>query len=146
MITNRLITLAEKSEKKSILRFYKSQQYSARFIGLDKCYLVKNDGNIIASVIISKIHPDNQQYFLHALVVDKHFRQQGIAHELLAKVMANYRPMVCFCQSSLRFFYQECGWQLVSLTQLDRQLTEYISIRFHRYQKNGAELEVFLHQ
>lgn len=46
--------LAKRSDKKSILRFYKENNYSARFIGFDSCYLIKAQDKIIASVIISK--------------------------------------------------------------------------------------------
>ena len=56
-MTNRSLNLypilANKADKKSILRFYKDNHYSARFIGYDSCYLIKENDNIIASVIIS---------------------------------------------------------------------------------------------
>ena len=46
--------MARKSDKKSILRFYKKYNYSARFIGFDTCYVIKENHNIVASVIISQ--------------------------------------------------------------------------------------------
>jgi len=143
-LLNSHILLAKKTDKKSILRFYKSQHYSARFIGLDYCYLVKKDEKIIASVMVSQITTDNSQYFLHALVVDKNHQKQGIATKLVNHVNQTHQPVVCFAQPELSRFYHQCKMPELAIHLLTSQLNEHLSLRFQQYQKKQSDLKVFI--
>ena len=80
---NTIITTASKNDKKSLMRFYKQQSYSAKLLGYDNAYLMKYSGEIIGAVIISGLEENNPQLFLHALVIKKEFRQKRLASELI---------------------------------------------------------------
>ena len=131
--------LALKSEKKAILRFYKSQRYSASFIGLDQCYLVKINQDIIAAAIVSQLKPDNQQYFLHALVVQTSYQKQGIASQLLTYILQKQPRLICFASPKVSSFYKKANWQQTTINQLNPAL----QTRFLRYQKTQPQLAIF---
>ena len=95
------IVRADKTDKKAIQGFYKQQHYSAGFIGYDRTYLIKQQQQIIASVILSRITVDNPHELLHALVVDKVFQHQGLASRLLRYVKQNHATFSCFANAKL---------------------------------------------
>lgn len=122
-----LIETADKSDKKAIQRFYKQQRYSARFLGDDVTYLVRDNQDIIASVIISfkDSHP-----FLHALVVDNNHRGQGIAQSLLAKAAEQHPKLYCFCEEELVSFYQKQRFAVIEGSLLPDDLRQrYLAYR-----------------
>ena len=136
------ITLAEKSDKKLIKRFYKSQHYSASFIGLDHCYIVKCDEAIIACVIISSI---TEQYdFLHALVVDKRFHRQKLASKLLTHTQSLHHPIACFANNLLSTLYTNNGYSPLSCDKCSSFLPEEIYQRYRHYRKKQLNLKVFI--
>jgi len=164
---NYCVIVAKKTDKKSILRFYKDNHYPARFIGFDHCYLIKMDDNIIASVIISQgnksqqldpstestsnnndlnLCPNKPAYFLHALLVAPNYRRLGYAEHLLAHAIMNHQPLVCFAQESLRNFYLNNGFTYIADNLLSQCLPHDLYSRFQQYSKNKAELKAFIHQ
>ena len=139
-----IIRSAIKSDKKDIFRFYKSQHYSARFMGLDQSYLILLDNEIIGSVIISQITPDNHQHFLHALVIHHQYRKQGLATKLLNEVLPDYQNVVCFADVSLSSFYLANKFKQTPLLEVSNRLTEQLSVRFTRYSKKKPLLNIFI--
>ncbi len=73
------ISSANKADKKSLMRFYKQQRYSASLLGFDHIYIIRDMQEIIGAVILSALKKDNNQLFLHALVIKKEYRQQKLA-------------------------------------------------------------------
>lgn len=140
------IIKANKSDKKSILRFYKAQQYSARFLGLDHCYIIKNNEKIIASVIVSYIDKSNPMGFLHALVVDKTFQHQGLASQLIKYTEKQHPTMVCFANESLTPLYLKSLFTKLPQAQYRKTLAEHLFVRFNRYQIKQPQLKVFIRQ
>jgi N-acetylglutamate synthase-like GNAT family acetyltransferase len=133
------IFLAEKSDKKTIKRFYKLQRYSARYIGLDHCFCISEGPDIIAAMIISQINKSNDQYLLHGLVVDKNFQHQGLALALLDKACTNFTNLVCFADSELSSLYLKANFTQVESHFLSVELFE----RYHQYQKTKKHLIIF---
>jgi GNAT superfamily N-acetyltransferase len=149
------IALASKSDKKDILRFYKANNYSARFIGFDKCYLIKKNQVIIASVIVSKARLDQQesaernsksQYFLHALVVAPTYQKQGLATQLVKHSLTLHSSLVCFSDASLAPLYLKQGFKALSDSLVKNNLTIELFKRFQQYSKHQSGLKVFFHQ
>jgi len=136
--------IANKQDKKNILRFYKSQHYSARFIGHDHCYLILLNDKIIGSVIISQITADNHQHFLHALVIEVQYQKQKLASKLLKEVMLHHKKIVCFADVSFSPFYFANKFKKVPLIKIDNTLTEQLSARFTRYSKKSPSLKIFI--
>ncbi len=137
------ICLADKSEKKAILRFYKAQHYSARFIGLDSCYVIKKDQHIIASVIISKIQPSNKQNLLHALVVAQAYRGQGLASHLLQYITQQSANLVCFAKAELAPLYSKHGFTALAANQANSVLSSELFKRYQKYQTKQPTLTIF---
>ena len=129
---NTVITKASKSDKKSLMRFYKQQSYSARLLGYDTTYLIKYSGDIIGAVIISGLEEKNPQLFLHALVIKKEFRQKRLASELIKHALFQHasQQIVCFADESLTHFYKINGFSRLAEHQLLQPLlTRYLSYR-----------------
>jgi hypothetical protein len=147
-LTKPVIHQAIKADKKSLLLFYKSQRYSAKFMGGDTSYFIKNltTDNIIASVIISKISPDHQQCFLHALVVDHHYQKQGLATALLKYVVPLHLPLVSFAKKNLSHLYQHAGMTLINTEQIDEKLSNELATRYYLYLKKQKNLTAFIGQ
>lgn len=164
---NYSVIVAKKADKKSILRFYKANHYSARFIGFDHCYFIKEDDNIIACVIISQgnnsrqVNPSSENasnssyldlcqnkpaYFLHALLVAPNYRRRRYAEHLLAHAIMNHQPLVCFAQESLRSFYLNNGFSHIADNLLSLCLPHDLYSRFQQYSKTKPELQAFVHQ
>ena len=135
---------ALKADKKEIKRFYKQQHYSAKFMGLDQCYIVEDNNHIIASVIISQLTENNQQYFLHALVVNTCYQKQGLATKLL-KYSTNHNAItekpdsiVCFCSVDIISLYQKSGFKVLSQKALNHTLFS----RYLLYRKKQHNLTI----
>jgi len=135
------ITTAIKTDKKSLMRFYKQQHYSAGLLGFDNVYVIKHEEVIIAAVIVSALEKDNPQLFLHALVVDDKFRQQGLASKLLKHIRSIHssQEVICFASIELSKFYQKSGFELCQ----EKQLCPPLLSRYLQYKKTNNELLVF---
>ena len=134
-----MITKAEKSDKKEILRFYKQQHYSARFLGFDQAYFIKKNEAIIACVIVSNLSSNCHQALLHALVVDKAWRKQRIASKLLEHCTTLHEHIVCFADSSLSTFYKTNGFYQANIETIDKLL----EVRYLSYQLKDSNLVIF---
>ncbi|QBG36720.1 GNAT family N-acetyltransferase [Litorilituus sediminis] len=137
------ILQATKADKKAILRFYKQQHYSARFIGLDHCYFIKHQNIIIACVIVSKLTQDNPQYLMHALFVDKEFRQQSLASQLIQHVTSKHSPLICFAKQALSKLYLINNMRAICDTQAQSSLSTALQLRFNSYKNKEPSLTVF---
>jgi GNAT superfamily N-acetyltransferase len=140
MTSNFLVQVADKSDKKTIKQFYKQQHYSASFMGFDTVYFIKHNETIIACVIVSQLKLYNSQYFLHALVVDKQYRKQGIATRLLNSHHINAQQIICFAGKELSMLYKNANYDLAS----SKQLNETNLLRYQQYQKSKPNLQVFI--
>ncbi|WDE13838.1 GNAT family N-acetyltransferase [Thalassomonas haliotis] len=131
---------AEKSDKKAIKRFYRQHSYSASFMGLDSCYLVKDKQDIIASVLYSQLLAENRQSLLHALVVAPDHRRLSIAASLLDYSRTFHPLSVCFAAPELAPLYLSNNFQLANLDQLSPLLAR----RYLQYIKAKPELAIFI--
>lgn len=138
------ITTAIKTDKKSLMRFYKQQHYSAGLLGFDDVYVIKREDIIIGAVILSALEKDNPQLFLHGLVVDKKYLLQGLASQLLqyALDIHSTKSIICFASVELCVLYQKNGFALSDEKQL---LTPLLS-RYLQYKKTNNALLVFHYQ
>jgi len=144
LFESKLVSLAGKSDKKAVLRFYKNNHVSARFKGLDSTYIVKENNQIIASVIVSQITINNTQCLLHGLVVESNYRKQGLAKLLLKTCKVNHRPLVLFAAKDLASFYQQQGFNLIPPVQVEDALTPELLPRYLKYKAKQSSLSVFL--
>lgn len=136
-------SLATKSDKSTIKRFYKEQSYSARFIGHDFGYLLYREETIIGSALISTITAASTQALLHGLVVANGHQQRGLGSQLLDFALSQYqqlrqgpRTVIAFCQSDLLSFYQKHNFFVTDSNKLNRLLAP----RYHSYQKKQSDL------
>lgn len=132
---------ATKSDKKSLMRFYKQQSYSAGLLGLDNVYLLKDTSEIIGAVIISTLSKNSQQSFLHALVIERAFRQQTLASQLLtfAFTQHQHQEIFCFADETLNHFYLQNSFEKIS----EHQLPAPLLVRFLRVKKTKKNLLAF---
>lgn len=131
------ISLLTKVDKKNVLRFYKQERYSARFIGHDTCFIFTNKQSlIIASVIVSTIDNEN---FLHALVTQKDKQGIGIGSQLLKHCKANYDHLMCFADTELSAFYDSHDFHRSDKSSLNEALLK----RWLSYQKKNPHLSIF---
>jgi hypothetical protein len=137
------IRIANKRDKKNIVRFYKRQHYSASFIGYDQTFIIECEGYIIASVIISQLtqsqHLCNSDHFLHALVVDIQHQRKALATSLLTHVNEIFTQLYCFADINLEELYCRANFKNISPSELPEQLAS----RYWRYQKNNRTLCCF---
>jgi N-acetylglutamate synthase-like GNAT family acetyltransferase len=138
---NTEITIASKSDKKSLMRFYKQQSYSASLLGYDNTYVIKYSSEIIGAVILSGLEENNSQLFLHALVIKQEFRQKKLASQLIQHVLLQHatQSIICFADESLSNFYQINNFSQAT----DDQLLEPLLIRYLGYKKTNNTLLVF---
>lgn len=123
--------------KKSVKQFYKSQHYSARFIGFDNCFIYHKDTPLIkGAVIVSKIEKIN---FLHALVVASNQQQKGIGSTLVMYCKRNFDNLICFADLNLKNFYLRLGFSIVN----DEALNLSLLARWQSYQKKNPNLLIF---
>jgi len=137
------ISLAEKSDKKDILRFYKAQHYSARFLGFDRCYFIKINDDIIASVMVSYIIENSEISLLHALVVNQTWQHQGLASQLISHVTKIHPSIVCFADEKLTNLYIKNQMVSIEENQFKHSLPEHLFVRFKSYQQKLPQLKVF---
>ncbi len=142
---------ALKSDKKDIFRFYKTQGYSASFIGHDQCYVVKENNLIIAAAIISAGKTKSNFYLLHALVTDKSYRGNNIASSIINTIcnetnellQIRYDNTICFADTSLRRFYQKNNFSICD-EQSIKQLPAEFQNRLSRYRIKQKNLQCFI--
>ncbi|MFT7431628.1 MAG: hypothetical protein ACI971_002094 [Colwellia sp.] len=142
---------AVKTDKKDILRFYKSQQYAASFIGHDQCYIVKVDQCIVASVIISAGQNPRNCWLLHGLVIDKAQRGKNIASLILHTIVsdknkrekARYKNIICFADVALKAFYSLNHFILYNTCDDIARLPVEFKQRLIRYREKQKYLHCF---
>lgn len=157
------VVKATKVDKKDILRFYKSQHYAARYIGQDHCYVIKMNDTIIACAMISAGQENRQFWLLHALVIDKQYRGNGLASKLIQTLiskqekskpstslmleseLATYPNIVCFADTQLKQLYISNGFTLHNSNEDIQQLPEEFQQRLLRYRKKQNNLCCFLY-
>lgn len=135
-----------KSNKKALLRFYKTEHYSARLIGRDKWYFISDKDLIIAAVIVSQIGQAKTQYFLHGLVTSAAHKNQGLASQLIAHVQLLNQNIVCFADNSMSAFYLTKRFIKIPKQTINTVLVKELSLRFSRYKIRKPELHVFIYQ
>jgi N-acetylglutamate synthase-like GNAT family acetyltransferase len=147
------VVKATKSDKKDIMRFYKTQHYSASYIGQDQCYLVKRDHCIIACAIVSAGQESGDVWLLHGLVTDKDQRGKNIA-SLIVKTIINdenelkkvrYGKIICFADSALQAFYKKNHFINHNTSDKLALLPEEFSRRLTRYREKQQSLHCFLY-
>ena len=144
---------AAKTDKKDIMRFYKTQRYAASYIGQDQCYIVKHNSLIIASAIVSAGQESGEFWLLHGLVTSKAMRGKNIASLVLNKIVsvkneqaqARYAKIVCFADKSLQPFYQANHFVSYNTSNNIAQLPVEFRQRFVRYQENNQDLYCFIY-
>lgn len=140
---------ATKDNKKEILRFYKSEHYSARFIGHDQSYFIKEHDTIIANVIFSGGIEAKNSVLLHGLIVAQTYRSQGIASLLLKEsiiqTLANSHidTIICFAEISLKRFYLARQFTEFDITHSDKFALHSFLTRFLSYKKKQHNLCCF---
>jgi hypothetical protein len=142
---------AVKTDKKDILRFYKSQQYAASFIGHDQCYIVKIDQRIIASVIISAGQEPGNFWLLHGLVTDKTQRGKNIASFIIHNIISDknerkqirYKNIICFADEVLQTFYLSNHFIHYNTCDDIAQLPLEFQQRLIRYREKQKNLHCF---
>lgn len=140
------VVKALKSDKKDILRFYKSQQYSARFIGQDHCYVVKVDNEIIASALISAGQENSDFWLLHALVIDKSMRGKKLASLLIQAIISNsfhnqgLFKVICFADEKLQQLYMKNNFMKYNEINQMATLPDEFQQRLKRYQMKNKNL------
>lgn len=145
LITDGAIYTANKADKKALLRFYKSQHYSASFMGFDSGYIIKNEcEEIIASVIVSQLEADNQQALLHGLVVAKQHRKKGLAKKLILHCLTEHNTIVCFAHEQFKALYQKAGFSRLQAQQVEQHLNQLLVTRFRTYHKKQPLLQTFI--
>jgi len=136
-----IISQATKADKKSLMRFYKQQNYSASLLGYDHTYIIKYEQEIIGGVIISALEVGNPQLFLHALVIKEAYQKKGLASQLLKHALGHYsdQQLFCFAQINLSHFYQKNSFSQVT----EHQLLQPLLVRYLSYKKTNNKLLVF---
>lgn len=113
-------------------------------MGYDTCYAAYIDEQMIGCVILSdigKIEDKNTQdpLFLHALVVDKNFRNKGVASNLLSHVNSLHKSTICFASGELKQLYFSNEF---TMRQSD-ELTEPFKSRYINYKNKQPDLFIF---
>lgn len=142
------LSKALKTDKKDILRFYKAQHYPASYIGQDHGYIVKVDGPIIASAIISAGQQTAGFWLLHGLVINKAQRGSKIGSLVLQAIVAekstdksqSYEKIVCFADKALHRFYEKNNFRVYNtVAEIDKLPGEFKK-RLISYQKKQPNL------
>lgn len=129
----------KKEDKKTTLRFYKAQGYSASFMGYDYTYWVKQDDNIVGSVIFSYINKNNTCALLHALYIDPNYRFNNLATHLIDYAANIHNHMICFADISLDMFYKKSSF----IESPQNNLPECFNNKFIAYQQRNKKLKVY---
>ena len=146
------IETANKSDKKDVMAFYKQQQYPAKFMGFDHCFVAKVDALIIGCVIISDIEKAHQKMldnhdsneskalFLHGLFVAPKYRNYGISKALIDEMALLKKSIICFADISLTALYLKSGFNKVSEDSLPKLYHE----RYKSYRNKQTNLLAFV--
>jgi len=129
-----------KANKKDTLRFYKLNNYSARYIGYDHTYTVTLEGKIIGAAIISYQSENNHYALLHALLITPSHRNKSYAKQLILKIMNDHHHIICFAEKSLERLYLNNGFS----KSVSNKLPDYLIKRYESYVKKSKELVVFI--
>lgn len=142
LITPTNIKHASKADKKAVMRFYKQQHYSSRFMGFDDCYFISNSNTIIACVIFSKIKQENNVGLLHALVVDKAFQGHGLASLLLKHLQKQHKHVACFFAETLTPLYLKNAFKILDEASIASLLPSDLYGRYYQYKTTQQSLIV----
>ncbi len=93
-------------------RFYKSSGYGGAPGRGEDCYVWMQESKIIAAV---RIQPEDDCFFLRALVVLPNYRGEGVGRALMTEILNRrlYKDLWCFPLHHLEGFYQRLGFQLI---------------------------------
>lgn len=124
-------------------------------MGYDTCFIAEIPSNeknqnkkqhkIIGAVLVLAIEKDASQLLLHALVIDKAFRGQKLAANILASELlrsTNQQALVCFAEQNLKPFYLGSGFKVMQENELDSHLQQ----RYQSYKKKKPLLLAFLNE
>ncbi len=128
-----------KTDKKSILRFYKKSGYSASFMGYDNTYWLLNNNEIVGSVILSYVEDSNTCALLHGLFISPSFRNQHLGYELVSNVLQIHTEVICFADESLTAFYNKLGLHVTN----NEEIPECMQGRYSSYIKKNKNLKIF---
>lgn len=137
---NLKIQKSNKANKKDIQRFYKLNNYSARYIGYDHTYTVTLEDKIIGAVIISYQSDNNHYALLHALLIAPSHRNKGYAKQLILKVLNDHHHIICFAERGLERLYVNHGFS----EEASNNLPDYLIRRYESYVNKNKELIVFI--
>ena len=148
------VVKSTKLDKKDIMRFYKTQRYSASYIGQDQCYLVKCDNFIIASAIVSAGQGNGDFWLLHGLVVDIQQRGKSIASLILQTIIAEvkeskqvkFAQIICFADHALRPLYQSNQFISYNTSKNLAQLPLEFKQRLLGYREKQQSLHCFIYR
>lgn len=159
---------AAKTDKKDIMRFYKTQRYAASYIGQDQCYFIKVNNEIIACVMVSAGQESGEFWLLHALVTEKAYRGKGLASILLRFIMAEskvelqqitpgntvdknesslptYSKIICFADKVLQLLYISNKFINYNAVEDIAQLPHEFQQRLSRYREKHSNLCCYLY-
>ena len=159
---------AARTDKKDIMRFYKTQRYAASYIGQDQCYFIKVNNEIIACVMVSAGQESGEFWLLHALVTDKAYRSKGFASLLLRAIMAEtktelqqanpvntvdknesslptYSKIICFADKVLQPLYLSNKFINYNAVEDIAQLPNEFQQRLSRYREKHSNLCCYLY-
>lgn len=143
------IRLAKKADKRQIKNFYKTNKYSASFMGYDTSYIALADNRIIACVILSYISKNNNQALLHALYVENNYRIQGIAKELVSYAKREHKSVACFALNTTSDFYYTLNFNQIQKDMTDLTTTGLLSTinieKYVQYKKHIPNLSAFVY-
>jgi GNAT superfamily N-acetyltransferase len=92
-------------------RFYRSQGYKVKCGANERVYAFSvGDGTFISATRL--IPQSSGHYWLRNLLVDKSFRGQGLASQMILKLLPDISPMGCYCFAlpHLESFYRRLGF------------------------------------
>ncbi|REL29277.1 GNAT family N-acetyltransferase [Thalassotalea euphylliae] len=156
------ISFSADANKNDVKRFYRNQNYSAKFKGYDQAFVASENSsaespsylhnnlsnNIIGSVIISQLRQGNKQALLHGLVVSQSYRGKGLGKKLTKHALKHCSlevdHIICFAEPHLTQFYVSCGFSLVDKNSITANLSPELAARFTSYQKYQASLAIFI--
>ena len=144
---------ALKTDKKNIMRFYKTQQYAASFIGQDHCYIVKIGNQVIASAIISAGQESGDFWLLHGLVIAKIQRGNNIASLIIQAIIndknelakSRYEKIICFADKKLQWLYKSNNFINYNTHDEIDKLPKEFKQRLTRYRKKQQNLQCYFY-
>lgn len=135
-----IIKKGYKSDKRKLQRFYKSQKYSASFMGYDHFYLLTIDEEILGAVMISYLSQTNKYGLIHALVVSQNYQHKGYASELIKKIKSEHSDIICFADYKLSKLYTGVGLHI----ELPKNIPNYLTERYKSYKLKNESLAIFM--